>query len=443
MTDELEDLAAEGYLYAFPLVFNLDQVLRYATTGVGSVPGASWNTFGHARRLAGPDDTFVTINNDTVYSMAQIDVGAGPVRLEVPDTAGRYYVLQLVDAWTNNFAYVGKRATGTGAGAFLLVAPDWDGVTPDDATVIRFPTRVASVVGRWAVSGPDDLPAVHALQDATTLTPADPSAPSPRGLPEVTATGDEVLDFWERYRVWSQELPPAGRDRPRQAALAPLGLTGDRPVHTLDPAVQQALREGHRRGRAVLEATLTSGHSPVVNGWHLTLHAFDYNADFFEVGALDDPEFVIGDPTLRVVERAAAALGGLWGNHAYEAAYVMTYVDDHGDPLTGDRTYTLTLAPPPPVDGFWSVTMYDVPDFFLVANPADRYSVGDRTPGLVRDRDGGLTITMSHSRPADPDAAANWLPAPEGPFRPVLRMYVPRAPVLDGTYRLPPVVRVG
>lgn len=435
----LRDLATEGYVYAFPLVFDLEQVLRYATTGVGSVPGAPWNTFGHARQLAGPADTFVTINNDTLYSMAQVDVGAGPVRLGVPDTAGRYYVLQFVDAWTNNFAYVGKRATGTGAGAFLLVPPDWDGPDPGDATVIRFPTRVASIVGRWAVAGPEDLPAVHALQDATTLTPVGDDRAAPEGVPEVLATGDAALDFWERYRAWSRAFPPAERDRARQQALAPLGMTGDVPVGELDPGLQAALRTGHDAGKALVRSTQTSGHSPVVNGWHLTLHAFDYNADFFEVGALDDPAFVIDDPRLRVVERAAAALGGLWGNHAYEAAYVMTYVDEHGEPLTGDRAYALTLSPPPPVEGFWSVTMYDVPDFFLVANEIGRYSMGDRTPGLVTDADGGVTITMSHARPAD---AANWLPAPAGEFRPVLRMYVPGPAVLDGTYRLPPVVRL-
>ena len=437
MDDDLGRLAAQCYVYGFPLVFDLDQVLRYATTGVGAVPGAPYNAFGHARQLAGPDDTFVTINNDTLYSMAQVDVSAGPVRLDVPDTGGRYYVLQLVDAWTDNFAYVGKRATGTGPGAFLLVAPGWDGTAPEGATVIRFPTDVASIVGRWAVDGPDDLPAVHALQDATTLTP--PVDRPVSGVPPVPASGDEALDFWERCRVWSRRFPPAARDRDRQAQFAPLGVTGDVPVHDADDAVLQALRDGYARGRAAVEDSLRSGSSPVVNGWHLTFHAFDYNADFFEVGTRDDPSFVIADPEQRVVERAAAALGGLWGNHAYEAAYVMTYVDDHGEPLTGGRTYTLTLAPPPPVDGFWSLTMYDVPDYFLVANEIDRYSIGDRTPGLSLGPDGGVAITMSHARAGD---AANWLPAPAGAFRPVLRMYVPRAAVLDGTYRLPPIVRV-
>ncbi len=123
----------------------------------------------------------MTINNDTVYSMAQIDLSVGPVALHVPDTAGRYYVLQFVDAWTNNFAYVGHRATGTGEGDFLLVPPAWNGNLPAGTTIIRFPTTVASIVGRWAVASDQDLPAVHALQDATILTPVDSSA-VPAGL---------------------------------------------------------------------------------------------------------------------------------------------------------------------------------------------------------------------------------------------------------------------
>ena len=132
-------LVTQAYLYGFPLVFNLDQVTRYVTEGVGANPAAPFNTFSHARKLAGPQDTFVTINNDTLYSMAQLDLSVGPVALHVPDTAGRYYVLQFVDAWTNNFAYVGHRATGTGEGDFLLVPPGWDGAAPDGHIVDPLP----------------------------------------------------------------------------------------------------------------------------------------------------------------------------------------------------------------------------------------------------------------------------------------------------------------
>ncbi|MEF3403564.1 DUF1254 domain-containing protein [Agromyces sp. CCNWLW203] len=443
MDASLVKLAAEAYVYGFPIVFDLEQVHRYTTTGIGANPAAPFNTFSHARSLTTAEDTFVSINNDTVYSMAQIDLSIGPVRLSVPDTGGRYFVLQFVDAWTNNFAYVGKRATGTAARDFVLLPPDWerDGVDFGGATAIRFPTRIASIVGRWACDGTDDLPAVHALQDATTLTPLHQTLAPPVGLPETGSGSSAALDFFEKYRAYSQAFPPAERDAALQASFAPLGLTGSESVASLDEETRAVLEAGFAEGAALLEKILRSGSSPVVNGWTLTFHAFDYNLDFFEVGAIDDPAWKISDPKLRIAERAAAALGGLWGNHAYEAAYVMSYVDAAGAPLDGANSYTLRLSPPPPVGAFWSVTMYDVPEFYLVANEIDRYSIGDRTPGIVRDADGGVTITMSAERPADPTAAANWLPAPGGAFRPLLRMYMPDQSVIDGTYVLPAIER--
>lgn len=206
-----KDDLVSAFLYGFPIVFNLDQVKRYVSTGVGKNPAAPWNSFSHARSLAGPEDTFVSINNDTVYSVAMLDLSVGPILLSVPDTAGRYYVMQLVSAWTDNFAYIGHRATGTGAGQFLLVPHDWEGSAPEGATVVRVPTRIATIVGRWAVDGSDDLAAVHALQDATTLVPLQADAVA-EGLQEPAAGGSEAEQFWAKYVAWSQEFPPAPRD---------------------------------------------------------------------------------------------------------------------------------------------------------------------------------------------------------------------------------------
>jgi hypothetical protein len=186
MTDERAALAAGAFIYGFPLVFNLSQVDRFVRSGVGEVRAAPFNRFGPASKLAGPEATFVSINNDTVYSIAQVDLSAGPVRLDVPDTAGRYYVLQYVDAWTNNFAYVGHRATGTAAGSFLLVSRGDTGVRDDGIPVIRFPTAVGTIVGRWAVSGEADLPAVRALQSGLVLSPV--TDHPRRGLPEPDAS---------------------------------------------------------------------------------------------------------------------------------------------------------------------------------------------------------------------------------------------------------------
>jgi hypothetical protein len=439
---DLAELARQAYLYGFPLVFDLEQVQRYVRTGVGANPAAAYNTFSHARTLATPADRFVTINNDTVYSMAQVDLSAGPLVLEVPDTAGEYYVLQFVSAWTENFAYIGKRATGTQQGRFLLVPPQWAGRPTSGTPVVRFPTTVASIVGRWAVQGPDDLPRVHALQDATRLTPLAPTQGAVRGVPAVAQPPGEALAFWERYRTWSREFPPSGRDRGLQASFGVLGLTGPDPVAGVSDGVADALVEGFEAGRAFVARSLRGGHTPERNGWQLTLHVFDYNLDHFEIGTVDAPQWRIEDPQARLFIRAGAALGGLWGNHAYEAAYLTTYVDDHGEQLTGARTYQLTLDPAPPAGAFWSVTMYDVPHYFLVDNPLRRYSIGDRTPGTVAAPRGGLTITMSHHRPTDPDAVANWLPAPAGDFRPMLRVYMPGPAVLDGSYELPAIRRI-
>ena len=192
-----------------------------------------------------------------------------------------------------------------------------------------------------------------------------------------------------------------------------------------------------------MEAFLTKGQSPEQNGWKLTYHVFDYNLDFFEIGALDDERWKLADGPARYVERALAARGGLWGNHGYEAAYAMVYDDADGEQLDGRHRYELRFDTAPPVGAFWSVTMYDLPDFYLVANPIDRYSIGDRTPGIVHGDDGSLTIVMQHDEPTDPDDRANWLPAPAAPFRPILRMYEPDPSVFDGGYTLPPINRVG
>ena len=182
--------------------------------------------------------------------------------------------------------------------------------------------------------------------------------------------------------------------------------------------------------------------SSAVNGWNLLVHAFDYNLDHFGIGTIDAPEWRIADRAQAYETRARSARNGLWGNHGYEAVYGEVFVDSEGRQLNGAHAYELRLDEDPPADAFWSITMYAMPDFVLVANPVERYSVGDRTPGLVRGADGSLVIRMQHARPSDEAAGANWLPTPEGDFRPMVRIYQPRPEVLDGTYRLPPITRL-
>ncbi|GAA3151985.1 DUF1254 domain-containing protein [Streptomyces rectiviolaceus] len=445
-TTELQALAAEAYIYGYPIVRNLDEVDRVSRKGMGSVAPAPFNEFSHGSKPAGPDDPSATADadNDVIYSVAQLDLSGGALLLTVPDTGGRYYVLQFVDAWTNNFAYVGRRATGTGAASFLLTPPGWDEEVPLGATRISVPTEVATVVGRWACAGPDDVAEVRALQEDTLLEPYWTATGEPRGLPTHTYIPDaepELL-FYEKLRARMAAFPPAPADLTYQQQFAPLGLLdAQSPYAQPEPELAEALRAGFAAGKEKVEYESTHGNSPEQHGWKLTYHAFDYNADHFEVGTLKDPQWIYTDRELGRMARATSAHTALWGKHGYEAANAMTWTDADGQPLEGEHSYTLRFEKPPPVDAFWSVTAYDLPDRHLVANPIDRCSIGDRTPGLSHDDDGSLTLHLQHQRPTDDKTAANWLPVPSGNFRLILRMYTPHAAIFDGTYELPPIRR--
>jgi len=435
------DLAAEAAIYGYPLVFDLSEVVSFVHAGMGSLPASPFNRFSHATHLAGPGDKFVSINNDTIYSIAMLDLSGGPLRLHVPDTGGRYYVLQFVDAWTNNFAYVGTRATGNAEATFLLTGPDWDGDGPEGATRIACPTAVATIVGRWACDGEADLPAVAGLQQQLTLEPLDGNGPL-AGVPTPTEGVPDDIAFFERIRTWMQAFPPSAEDQAYQDAFTPLGLLDPESPYVDAPAELVAtLQAGMAAARGTLEELSRGGPAEPVNGWHVMPHAFDYNVDHLGLGTVDSPEWKIADRARARAMRAVAARVGLWGNHGYEAVYAQVFQDADGNLLDGAKQYTITFPEPPPVDAFWSLTMYDTPDYYLVDNPIGRHSIGDRTPGLQYDDDGSLTLYLQHDVPEDVVAKANWLPAPEGDFRPLLRLYQPGDAILDGSYVLPPIVR--
>lgn len=440
--------AAEAFLYGYPLIYNLHEIARFpAGPNLVRADALPYNTFGYARRLLGPDARFVSPNNDTLYVVAMCDVRSGPLVLHVPDTDDRYYVLQFVDAWTNNFAYIGRRATGTAEGRFLLVSPDFAGETPEGMRVIRAPSGLFAIVGRLAVEGEADLPAAHALQDQFTLTPLSVylggSAPQPvAGVPQPDPRVGEELRWWEEFRVALAAFPPPAADAPLLALCAQLGLTaGASPYFDPDPALAQVLVAGEKAAEAKLEELIKAAARPV-NGWQSATHIFDYNDDYFELGTLSTPAWRIAERKVAYVTRAVAARAGLWGNHGYEAVYQIVYVDGDNQPLDSAHRYELHLPVTPPVDAFWSLTMYDAHDFYLVGNVLNRYSIGDRTPGLEYGADGSLTLYLQKDSPGL-DKAPNWLPTPQqGGFRPILRMYQPRQPLLDGTYVLPAIQRV-
>ncbi len=294
MSTDLNQLAIEAFFYGYPIVANNNEIMRIHEKGLGSITPTAFNTFGHANALAGPNDTFVTVNNDTVYSIAPIDLSVGPIVLHVPDTAGRYYVLQFVDAWSNNFAYVGKRATGTGEGEFLLVPPGWTATAPDGMRVIHAPTRIFTIVGRNAVDGEADLPNVAALQKGFQLRPLD-AGKTPEGVPQPNLQVPQELEFWEKLRVWMQAFPPSATDQAVQKRFAPLGLLDETsPYLNANPTVAAALGQGMKAGQAKMEAA-TKAQRALPSGWSLTMHVFDYNLDFFEVGAIDEPQWKIAN----------------------------------------------------------------------------------------------------------------------------------------------------
>jgi hypothetical protein len=436
--------AAQAYIYGYPMVYNMKEINGFVS-GAGSVPiNAPFNEFGYARKLLGPETKFVSPNNDTLYTMAMCDVRPGPLILHVPDTDDRYYVLQFVDAWTNNFAYIGRRATGTAEAKFLLALWDYEGEVPDGIRdVVRAPSGVFAIVGRIQINGEADAPEVHGLQDQFTLTPVSGTPAAAPGVPAPEAGGSDDLIFWEQLRVYLDAFPPPQADAEFLSGMEKLGLLEkNSPYVKPDPELATLLTAGEKIAKEEIELLIKTGAGKPVNGWTNTLHLFDYNLDYLNVGTIDTPEWKIADRKRAYMLRAIAARAGLWGNHGYEANYAMTYVDADGDQLAGANKYEMRLEVTPPVDAFWSLTMYDTPEFYLVANPIDRYSIGDRTPGLKTDTNGSITIYMQKDSPG-PDKEPNWLPTPDGDFRPVMRMYQPKKAVLDGSYVLPPIKKVG
>lgn len=437
--DQQVQAAARAFIYGYPLLYNLGEI-DAMPSGTATLAGGTvvpWNTFWFARDLLGPEAEFVSPNNDTLYLVAPLDLSLGPVRIDVPDTGERYYVLQCVDAWTNNFAYIGRRATGTAAGSFTFVPPGFEGEVADGSTVIAAPTTTAVIVGRIQVDGEADLPVVHALQDQFTLTAP---AGEPVGIPAPAAGVAEDLVWWERFRVALAAYPPPASEAAFVANLERLGLLAE-PSPYIDPdrALAEVLRAGADQGAAMIEQLSTAGGAKA--GWTSAKHYFDYNRDHLGLGTIDAPEWKIEDPSKAAITRAVAARAGLWGNHGYEACYDLTFTDADGELLDGSKAYEVTFAPAPPADAFWSLTMYDVPRYYLVANPIDRYSLGDRSPGIQYGDDGSVTIYLQPTSPG-PDKEANWLPTPpDGPFRPMLRTYEPGTAILDGTYPMPLIQR--
>lgn len=439
--DSTRELAEKAYVYGFPLVFGIQQIKRYLIQGMEGTP-APFNTLSHASHLANDKDTFVSVNNDTLYSWVGIDLSVGPLILHVPNTDNRYYVGQFVDAWSNNFAYIGQRSTGCEAQDFYLVPPNYQGNVPENMIKIEFPTTVGIIIFRWAISGIEELPIIKELQAGTSITVEQPENKG-QGLPEISEDVPEALHFFESMRLYINQFPSSVADQVKiESQFERLGLLDKDTslVNLADQDVLSTLEAVGPAGVSLIQQMIQEKNADAsnVNGWDVSLHMFDYNECYFEVGAINEPRWIIRKRSEAIVQRALAAMSGLWGNNSYEAIYPTIWNDSDQQPLDGQHSYTVTFKPVP-TNGFWSLTMYDVPEFYLVNNPINRYSLGDRTKGIIYNDDGSLTITLSHTQPETDIGKANWLPTPPGKFRPMLRVYQPKEELLSGDYQLPAI----
>ncbi|MCK9930244.1 DUF1254 domain-containing protein [Frankia sp. Mgl5] len=450
--DQRVGLACEAFFFGYPLVCAVRQIIRIAHDGLGPIEPAGFNAFAHETDPPGPHSHFLHVSPDVLVSLAQVDLSPGPLLLHVPPTPGRYLVLELYDVWLNVFAYLGTRVTGDDGGDILLLPPGTaDAPSTADASahdrVVEAPSRVVSIIARFGYGGPADLPAVRALQDTLTLHPPDPGARRPEGPPDGSKRVCDDLRFWEELRTWMHAFPPPAAERDYARRFEALGLLTDpSPYIDPDPRLAWSLRSGLRTGRDELERLAAAGRR-THQGWAGTLHEADYNLDRFGPGVLDDRHWEIPDRAQARIARAMAARRPLGIVHAYEATSACCSVDADGRHLTGAHSYLLRL-PPPAVDAFWTVTMYDEPESYLVDNPLHRYAIDSRDD-LVHAADGTVPILIQSDAPATEtatDAGAampvNWLPAATGDFRLTLRMYLPGKEVLSGTYAPPPIHRL-
>ena len=419
----------DAYVYAYPPVLSqlsADKIPAQQLVNINAVSNPQ------ARAVVLP-------NVDTPYSVANLDLKAEPLVLHVPAITDRYYVFEFLDAYTNVIGYVGTRTTGTEPGDYALTGPGFTGTLPAGVKRISSPTNRIVVVGRTLLLGPGDLPNVRRIQEQYGLTPLSDVAAgaspkpglildaSPRRTPPVLPAGLKFFDL--AGDILAAQSPPA-RDAKLLARLKRFGIGPG--LHPSDGGLSAPITKGLQRaasdGQKRIAALLAGYRRQARRGGHgwtlLTGKIGHYGGDY--------------------VLRAVTARVGLWANSPDEAFYPYADQDGAGRRLDGARhRYVLhfTKAQIPPARAFWSLTMYDK-DLFLYANELDRYALGDRSEGMRRDADGGLTLYLQHVRPA-PGRVANWLPAPASKFTVALRLYDPAARALDGRWKPPGITRVG
>jgi hypothetical protein len=375
----------------------------------------------------------VSPNADTLYSTAWLDLAKEPIVLSVPDTNGRYYLMPMLDAWTNVFASPGKRTTGTTKADFAICGPGWKGSVPSGVNELRAPTQMVWIIGRTQTNGRKDYDAVHGLQAQYKLTPlsawgkdyAPPaSVPIEAAADKQTSPVEFVAKmdgtaFFTRLAALMKTNPPASEDAPIIAKLARIGLVPGQPFNA-DPALAAELDAG---AKAASQTIIDEAHKRggAAKGWMVSSGIGLYGTDY--------------------AKRAGVAYFGLGANLDADAMYPSARNDLDGQPLDGANRYVIHFekTKTPPVEAFWSVTMYNDKQAF-VDNPLDRYAIGDRD-ALKPNADGSIDLYIQNESPGA-DKESNWLPAPKGSFNLVMRMYWPKDEALKGEYAIPPLRKV-
>ncbi|MDX1298649.1 MAG: DUF1254 domain-containing protein [Pseudomonas sp.] len=440
--EETKAIAEEGFIYGLPIVMNYAVMHAYAVDKDSGQFKAPFNQIKNEARVFTYEDTaIVTPNSDTPYSFLWLDLRAEPIVISVPPVdKGRYFAVQLEDGNTFNYGYIGSRATGNDGGDFLVVGPNWKGETPAGIKkVFHSSTQFALSGFRTQLFNAADMPNVLKIQAGYKAQPLSAflGQPAPAAAPAVdfpAISRDMVKTHFFDYLNFALQFAPAGPEEEAiRAKLARIGIGQGKTfdVQDLSDEHKAAIAEGMKAGGEKIDQYLASGQKPI-NGW--TLRSMFGNRAFFN-----------GDWMLR----AAGAKAGIYANDAVEAVYPFTRIDVNGDTLDASKhNYTLTFSADemPPVNAFWSVTMYDGNTQLLIKNPINRYLINSpMLPDMTKNADGSLTLYIQKDSPGK-DKEANWLPAPNGPVYLTMRLYWPKteAPTIlppgEGSWLPPGVV---
>jgi hypothetical protein len=441
--NETRAIAEEAFIYGLPIVMNYAVMQEFCVDQNSGQYKAPFNTISNEARVFTYKDTaVVTPNSDTPYSMLWLDLRAEPMVISVPAVASdRYYSVQLTDGNAYNYGYIGSRATGSEAGDYLVVGPDWQGGTPAGIKkVFQSTTPFALTIFRTQLFNPEDMPNVVKVQAGYQAQPLSAflKQPSPAAAPKIdflpATTAGIKENFYEYLAFALQFVPPSPESTQIRAKLASIGIGPGKTFEFKDLSLEHkaAVLLGMKEGDDQVEKYLATGMKEI-NGWKI--------ASLF-----GDRAFYNGD----WLKRAAAAKGGIYGNDAVEAMYPMTRVDATGETLDGSQHhYTLTFPAGqlPPVNAFWSVTMYDGKSQLLIENPIGRYLINSpMLSTMKKNPDGSLTLYIQKDSPGKA-REANWLPAPNGTIYLVMRLYWPKTeapsilPAGAGSWRPPGLVR--